>query len=209
MKRYFVFLAPFCLLLLSAFSAHASWDFIHQYSSKNNATQIVVDYLGFYPAALNSKDSDGKTPLMWAAWNMRLSTVEALLKMGAKVDEVDHHGNSALIFAAGPFGGSDDPIKVQIINLLLAKGALANHANAKGDTALHSAVQFGFAEVVKALLAGGADVGVSNEENTTPCSYAKQYRQDLVPLLECPHCHRPMQAQIATILAPDNQTAGY
>jgi ankyrin repeat protein len=66
--------------------------------------------------AINAKDSDGRTPLLWAAGNGHASVVDQLLGRGADLDSKDKYGQTALSWAAE--NGHD-----KVVQKLLEKGA--------------------------------------------------------------------------------------
>ncbi|XP_074660814.1 uncharacterized protein LOC141913248 isoform X2 [Tubulanus polymorphus] len=76
---------------------------------------------------------------------------------------------------------------VEICQLLLTNGpslANANEQNTEGDTALHTAAQYGHTDVVSVLLENFADPGVRNKKDETPLDLAAQYgRLETVDLL--------------------------
>jgi len=69
----------------------------------------------------------------------------------------DDWGNTALMSAAG--GGT-----VEVVRLLLERGANVDQQNENGWTALMSAAFRGYADVISLLLAHGADAGLKNHE---------------------------------------------
>lgn len=79
--------------------------------------------------------------------------VRDLLNAGAKIDTKDAGGRTALMYAKD----------VSVINVLLENGANVNDTDAWGNTALFYASEKGDVEVVKTLLAAGADV--NNKSN--------------------------------------------
>jgi ankyrin repeat protein len=52
-----------------------------------------------------------------------------------------------------------------------------NVQDSNGDTALHDASRFGHTEVVKALLAKGADKSIKNSKDKTAADVAKDYEK--------------------------------
>jgi ankyrin repeat protein len=69
-------------------------------------------------ANVNSVDSDGKTPLMWAArWNRNPEVIATLLAAGARVNDRDQEGRSPLWYA------TSNANSAEIITSLLKSGA--------------------------------------------------------------------------------------
>ena len=62
------------------------------------------------------KDSDGRTPLSWPAWNGHDAVVKLLLEKGAELETKDSDGQTPLSWAAED--GHD-----AVVKLLLEKGA--------------------------------------------------------------------------------------
>lgn len=94
----------------------------------------------------------------------RLYQVEYFLNKGANVDAITHEGKTALHFAA-------EEGLIDLIKILLKYGANI-HAKYNGDTALHIAVTYGFAEdallyVVNTLLKNGVNVNDTDTRGKT------------------------------------------
>jgi ankyrin repeat protein len=66
-------------------------------------------------AKIDTKDNDGWSPLMWAAWSDMPKTAAVLIENGASPATADKHGNTALILAARRGN-------VEIVRLLAATG---------------------------------------------------------------------------------------
>ena len=73
------------------------------------------------------------TTLMAAVYSHQLDTVSLLLSRGARVRDVDTHGNTALHLAACPRSGDYD---IRMVEILLAAGAPIEAINDNGDTPL-------------------------------------------------------------------------
>ena len=114
----------------------------------------VVESLINHHAALDVKDSKGKTPLLRSLVNCaidsntRFKIVELLVKGGADVNQVDSKGNTLLHL----------PIFDHCIELLLENGADVNAKNIQGRTPLYNAIAIGNYYAVKVLLDHNADV---------------------------------------------------
>ena len=94
------------------------------------------------------KDSDGNTPLHWAASGNDSKVVSALLAAGVPVNAINNNDGTPLHKAAS-YG------KVAIVSALIAAGANVNAVNNYGDTPLLRAVSRGHISVVFALIAAG------------------------------------------------------
>ena len=94
-------------------------------------------------------DTGGFTPLLFAARHNAVDSARVLLDAGAKVNETAADGNTALVLAAMSGHG-------QFAAFLLDRGADPDAAGA-GYTALHAAVLQSDPDLVKALLAKGAN----------------------------------------------------
>ena len=109
-------------------------------------------------ANVNEKDSDGRTPLMYAVFP---ESVRALIDAGADVKATDNDGNTALMYTIFP----------ESVKMLIDAGTDVNAKNNKGETALMHAY---FAESVKNLVKAGADVNAKNNEGKTALMFAER-----------------------------------
>ena len=90
----------------------------------------------------------------------------------------DSDGNTALIAAArgGLFAVVDD--------LLKYGGTIdINARNTDGETALYRAVQYGHTDVIKSLLAGGADPNIPNKQGRLPIDNAANFSNGVIAKL--------------------------
>jgi hypothetical protein len=99
-------------------------------------------------ADIETKGTNGETPLFLAVFKGHLSTVRLLLEKGADVNTKNNRGVPALCMAA--FKGHKD-----IVSLLLAKGAPVNSTDYNGRTPLMVANKKGFKEVAQILKQAG------------------------------------------------------
>ncbi|MCG8340328.1 MAG: ankyrin repeat domain-containing protein, partial [Cytophagales bacterium] len=112
-------------------------------AAKNNHEEVVGTLINSSENTINAQDTNGKTPLHWAAENGCYESASLLLDKG-KVDTQDKIGRTALIRAA---------IKGQatIVSLLLQKGAKVDIKDDLGRTALIWAGENQHSEVVSLL----------------------------------------------------------
>jgi ankyrin repeat protein len=97
----------------------------------------------------NAKDDIGQTPLMGAARNGHIGTVNVLLAAGAEVDERLHATNWTALLLAAFYGHAE------VVKALLAHGADPNVKDSEGKTALTWAKAKGHSRVVAALEKAG------------------------------------------------------
>jgi uncharacterized protein len=123
----------------------------------------------------------GATPLLRAAKAADLPAMRLLLAHGARLDLAQNVGITPLMAAAGVgTGGVDtrgtqktEAQVVESVHILLAAGGRVNDADRQGRTALHAAAQFGFNEVIRALVAAGADLQAKDARGFTAKDYAE------------------------------------
>ncbi len=119
----------------------------------------VAAFLKQDPKLINARDSGGRTALHWAALYGQEKVVELLLAEKADVNSLDEDGFTPLHWAA-TFNQSD------AVKVLLANKADTNLKVQKyGWTPLRLAVIHGHMATAEALLNGGADPNVKDEEN--------------------------------------------
>lgn len=111
--------------------------------------RVGTELGGFDGAAAREIDKGGYTPLLFAAQQGTLETVKLLLAAGADVNDTAPEGTSALVVAAHSGHGP-------VSTLLLEHGADPN-ADGGDYTALHAAILRGDVDLVKLLLAKGAN----------------------------------------------------
>ncbi len=113
----------------------------------------------------NAKRSDGVPLLYFAAANGHKDIVAYLLDMGAAIDASTDHG-SALHVAA-------DDEYVEVVRLLLDRGADPNLKNNWKKTPLHNTAQNKSQTVAKLLIDSGADISVQDHKGRTPLHRCK------------------------------------
>jgi ankyrin repeat protein len=119
-------------------------------------------------ADVDSKDSSGRTPLLWAIENGHKAVVELLLEKGANVDSKDSGGRTPLLWAA------ENGDKA-VVELLLKKGAdIESKDSSFSRTPLLWAAKNGHEAVVKLLLEKGANVDSKESNGRTPLLWAME-----------------------------------
>jgi len=107
---------------------------------------------------------EGITPLMYAAQNGRLRTVEILIDSGANVNTIPHNGISALLGAC--IAGH-----VYVADTLILNGANVNTQNYNGVSPLMYAAAFDDLVMVDMLLFYKAKVDLKDDEGNTALHY--------------------------------------
>lgn len=123
-------------------------------------------------ASPNVRDTVGRTAFMVAAVHGHLDILRLTLKHGADVHTLNQYGGTALIPAAH-YG------HVEVVRELLGTKVNVNHVNRFGWTALIEAVILGdggprHTEIVRLLLAHGADAGIADRDGVTPLAHARK-----------------------------------
>ena len=129
------------------------------------------------PALIAALTGLGETPLHFLAVEDQLDAVRMLVEHGATINTLNQFGNSALAEAAS-LG------YVELVGWMLANGA-ALTLPGQNDLTLHEAVRSGSAEVVRMLLAAGADVNEADSLAHTPLhvAAADDERAEIIPVL--------------------------
>ncbi len=123
-------------------------------------------------ADVNAKDSIHDTPFLYAGAEGRNDILKLIVATGkANLRDTNRYGGTALIPAA--HHGHPETVR-----LLLDTAIDVDHVNNLGWTALLEAVILGdggpvYQEIVKLLLAGGADAGIADKDSVTPLAHAK------------------------------------
>jgi ankyrin repeat protein len=122
----------------------------------------------------------GATPLLRAAKAGDIPVVKLLLAHGALPNLANFNGDTPLMAAVGK-GWINSPTRgafyteeqaLQVYALLRAAGADVNARTHFNETALHSAALRGWNEVVKRLVADGAELDVEDRHGLTPIDFA-------------------------------------
>lgn len=137
---------------------------------------------GLPKGAVNRSSNDGVTPLMIAADEGHLQSVEALIKAGADISaNASVNGSigkqAAIHFAA--MKGRDN-----VVRFLLDRKVSSDQGTGKGLTPLMLAAGSGYASTVGLLLSNDADVNKTDTQGMTPLHYAaKLGHPGAIPIL--------------------------
>ncbi|MBN2312163.1 MAG: ankyrin repeat domain-containing protein [Candidatus Hydrogenedentes bacterium] len=166
---------------------------------KRQAYQNIVKWLIGAGAGLEALNDNGKTPLHLAVLEEADAVAEVLLEYGADVNARSKpEGMTPLYIDLSSFD-PNDKYDTGLLELLLARGADVNIANADGVTPLHRAATNGMPEACKLLLARGANVNARDKDGRTPvtcCAVNDKRAAETVDLL---------LAHGADVTIPDNR----
>lgn len=137
---------------------------VHEAAALGDVARLQV-LLGGDSAQVNSRSSDGFTPLHFACFFRHLEAAQVLLAASADPNAVAAN-RIAVIHSAS---ASRD---TAIVKLVLAAGADPNVRQQGGYTALQSAAMHDNVEMAKALLEAGADASMKNDEGLTAVDIA-------------------------------------
>ena len=156
-------------------------------------------------ASVNTKDTHGETPLMYAAAVGSLDTMKLLIARGADVNNRNAFGATPLTWSVTDLAkvrllanhGADvnaatkrgrTPLflaamsdrSAAIVRFLLGKGANAKATDEFGNTTLVAAALGNDTETIRALIDAGVDVNAANKLGLTPLMGAAGYNANLV-----------------------------
>lgn len=148
-------------------------------------------------AAIEVRDDNGTTPLLEALYRDNQAAAAMLVQAGASIHARDASGESPLSYALKSGGMLLSAVMTQatintpdadgrsvlhvileakpnagFIEQALNLGALINNRDAKGKTALHLAVEYGYTDIIKLLVARGADIFMKDSRGVSPLLFA-------------------------------------
>jgi len=126
----------------------------------------VRNFIEVSKVDVNARESDGTTPLHWAALRNHLGVVQYLLDSGAEIDSVNTtEGQTPLMWAA--IGGN-----TRVAHYLIEQGADIHKVDKRGYNALHHAVQYNQCLISHFMLSKGLYVDCRDTEGHTPLMWA-------------------------------------
>ncbi len=137
-----------------------------------NGDLKLVDLLLAHGAEASRRDVSGKAPILYAAARGFAPVVTRLLATGIDVNAVYGNKLTLLMWAAGH--ANDVPVEdgVQLVGLLLDKGAAIDAKDDRGRTALMTAAGLGHEDVVDLLLRRGAGAALQDNAGKTAADLA-------------------------------------
>ncbi|MGW9157234.1 ankyrin repeat domain-containing protein [Microbacterium sp. NPDC055665] len=129
-------------------------------------------------ADVNAKDDIQDSAYLYAGARGHDEILRLTLDNGADLTSTNRFGGTALIPAS-------ERGLLPTVEILLEAGVDPNHVNNLNWTALHEAIVLGdgssrYVEVVRALLDGGADIGIPDGDGVLPVDLAKARGYDAI-----------------------------
>ena len=121
-----------------------SMNLLFVQAAERGDTDLVLQYIKV-GADINTRDGQGRTPILAATYGNNVDTVKALIKAGADINLQDHKLDNPFLYA-----GAEGFL--EIVKLMNDVGADPAITNRYGGTALIPASEHGYVEVVKGLL---------------------------------------------------------
>ena len=138
------------------------------------ALDRVQDWLAEQPHLLNAYAPDGFQPIGLAAFFGHTAIVEYLIEQGAEIDAPSHNN-----MRVRPLHSAVANKRVDIVKLLIERGADVNSTQADDFTPLHEAAQNGMLDVARWLIERGANVNPRlSSTQQTPLTLAIEYHHD-------------------------------
>uniref|UniRef100_UPI003AAB4460 KN motif and ankyrin repeat domain-containing protein 1a n=1 Tax=Centroberyx gerrardi TaxID=166262 RepID=UPI003AAB4460 len=160
-------------------------------SQKAAMAAMVEDYLGAFgavsPAVLrhivNMADGNGNTALHYSVSHSNFHVVKKLLDADVcNVNQQNKAGYTPIMLAA--LAAVEAPKDMRVVEELFSKGDVNARASQAGQTGLMLAVSHGRMDMVRALLAQGADVNIQDDEGSTALMCASEHGHvEIVKLL--------------------------
>ena len=169
------------IFLTSGVREGLSSDYLFRATATKNFMGVMAMLKGGVDP--NIKNDKGNTPLIISASLGDLPSVEALLDYRADLNAANKDGNTPLIYAAR----YNHPL---VIKELLEPHTMqaplnVNAQNKQGQTALYWGAAKGYVDVVRRLLAAGADPTLPANDGSIPYVVAKKNkRKEVLPWFE-------------------------
>ena len=132
-------------------------------ASAAGRVSVVAELHDRDPALVEAWAPDGFQPLGLACFFGHAAMVELLLERGAPVSSPSRNS-----LAVQPINSAAAGQHVDIVQMLLARGANPSARQGEGFTPLHAAAENGQVEMIQLLLAHGAEPNALSNKNKTP-----------------------------------------
>ncbi|XP_055369430.1 KN motif and ankyrin repeat domain-containing protein 1-like isoform X2 [Betta splendens] len=160
-------------------------------SHKSAAPDTLAEYLSAFRVIscsvlqhiANMADSNGNTALHYSVSHSNFGIVNKLLDSDVcDVNQQNKAGYTPIMLAA--LAAAESPEDMRVVERLFTKGDVDAKASQAGQTALMLAVSHGRMDMVRALLAQGAEVNLQDDEGSTALMCASEHgHADIVRLL--------------------------
>jgi ankyrin repeat protein len=138
------------------------------YAAERGHTEVIQLLLN--NRAVFKATTSGFTPLHVAAREPFVKVVKLLLDSGIDVNIVNTSNGSTPLHVAAEKNGN-----LEVIKLLLARGANTNQVDRARNTPLYIAAKYGHLKVVELLLDNGAKPNIANKNGYTPLHIAAEH----------------------------------
>ncbi|SFQ04018.1 ankyrin repeat domain-containing protein [Variovorax sp. 770b2] len=127
---------------------------------------------------MSMANNSGLTPLLSAAKGGSIGVIDSFLELGAKINQLDRFGRSAVFHAAA--SGKADAVR-----FLVANGADFTTPDVYGRSPLHIAAEKGHVEAIDAILSSSRrlNLEIPDDEGKTVLMHASKKASNAVPLL--------------------------
>jgi len=148
-------------------------------NARTKETPPFRHYLLEITGSLEWVDFTGQTPFLTAALAGDVTVMKLLLEHGANPRLDTYQGTSPLMAAAGvnwvlAQTSTEGPDQLlEAVKLCVDLGMDVNHANSMGITALHGAANRGSDDIIRFLVAHGADLTAQDNEHRSALDWAK------------------------------------
>ncbi len=133
-------------------------------------TERVAGLLEEDPILLDQRSLDGFAPLHLAGFFDRRETAKALIQAGADIEAVAHNPTEVRPVHSAVAGGA-----MEVVMMLLARGADPNSRQQRGFTPLMGAAAGGHEPMVRLLVGSGADPSLQGEDGRDAARVARDY----------------------------------
>jgi ankyrin repeat protein len=148
-------------------------------NARTRETPPFRNFLLEITGSLEWVDFTGQTPFLTAALAGDVTVMKLLLEHGANPHIDTYHGTSPLMAAAGvnwvlaqTWTEGPDQL-LEAVKLCMDLGMDVNQANSMGITAVEGAANRGSDDIVRFLVAHGADLGHQDNEHRSALDWAK------------------------------------